>query len=421
MAATAPLLPRGRLVWVIAHRWAGLTMALFLIVAGATGALLPFMAELTLASRPALSAAAPPAPGARPLDGATLAERVERQAGGRVSGLSLDIPSDHIASVSVEARPGRPALGYDTVWADPYTGKVRLAYRDGVPADGPQAIPYFLLLVHYGLVLGEWGRWAFGVAALVWTIDCFVGFYLTLPVRPKRAVPSKSWWSRWRPAWTLRKGARGHKLTFDLHRAGGLWLWPVMVVFAWSGVGFSLTSVHAPVMHLLGGTEWVPLPVLAEPLDPPPIGMRAAVATGERLMGAEAARRGFTVERPGYFSYDAGSGLYRYGARTSLDVVNEGGRTNLWFSGVDGRLVRFTAPIEGSAADKTTRWFEMLHMAQVFGLPYRIFVSMLGLAVAALSVTGILIWMRKRSARLLGKRRAPRSRKLAHGVPAAAK
>ena len=395
-------------------------MAFFLIVAGATGALLPFMEELTLLSRPVLSAAAPPHPGARPLDGVTLAERIERQTGGRVSGLSLDIPSDHIASVDVAARPGRPALGYDTVWADPYTGKVRLAYRDGVPADGPQAIPYFLLLVHYGLVLGDWGRWAFGVAALVWTIDCFVGFYLTLPVRPKRSIPQKSWWSRWRPAWTPRPGARGYKRTFNLHRAGGLWLWPVMFVFAWSGVGFSLNSVHAPVMHLLGGTEWVPLPVLAKPLDTPLIGVRAAVATGNRLMRAEAARRGFTVEQPVYFSYDAGSGLYRYGARTSLDVVNEGGRTTLWFSGVNGHLVRFAAPIEGSAADRTTNWFAMLHMAQVFGLPYRIFVSLLGLAVAALSVTGILIWMKKRSARLLGKRRARRSRDLAYGVTAAA-
>lgn len=75
-------------------------------------------------------------------------------------------------------------------------------------------------------------------------------------------------------------------------------------------------------------------------------------------------------------------------------------------------LVRFAAPVAGSAADRTTSWFEMLHMAEVFGLPYRIFVSALGLAVAVagLSVTGILIWTKKRSARLLGKRRAPPSR-----------
>lgn len=37
------------------------------------------------------------------------------------------------------------------------------------------------------------------------------------------------------------------------------------------------------------------------------------------------------------------------------------------------------------------RWFCMLHMAQVFGLPYRIFVSLLGFGVVALSFTGIAI------------------------------
>ena len=52
-------------------------MAFFLIVAGATGALLPFYETPTFASRPILSSATPPYPGARLLNGLTLAERVQ--------------------------------------------------------------------------------------------------------------------------------------------------------------------------------------------------------------------------------------------------------------------------------------------------------------------------------------------------------
>lgn len=296
-----------RQLWVIVHRWAGLTMAFFLIVAGVTGVLLPWEEELTLASRPGMSGAAPPSTGAVPLDGVTLAERVERQTSGRVSFVPLNITGDHAVRVAVQARQGQPALGYDTVWADPYTGKVRLKFRYAVLADGAQNIIPFLYRVHYSLALGEWGIWAFGIAALIWTLDCFVGFYLTLPIR-RRGVAAigparQGWWSRWRPAWLIRKGAKGHKLNFDVHRASGLWLWPLLFVFAWSSVGFCLPSVHRPVMAALGASKDFEPPVLTQPLDAPPIDMRAALRTGRYLMDAEGKRRNFTIKREGYLFY----------------------------------------------------------------------------------------------------------------------
>ncbi|MEL0253529.1 MAG: PepSY-associated TM helix domain-containing protein, partial [Novosphingobium sp.] len=46
-------LPR-RATWVVVHRWAGLTLALFLAVAGLTGSLLPWIEELEAATAPQL-------------------------------------------------------------------------------------------------------------------------------------------------------------------------------------------------------------------------------------------------------------------------------------------------------------------------------------------------------------------------------
>ena len=74
----------------------------------------------------------------------------------------------------------------------------------------------------------------------------------------------------------------------------------------------------------------------------------------------------------------------------------------------DGRLVSFQGALGENATDATMRWFYLLHMARVFGVPYRVFVSLLGLAVVALSVTGVTIWMKKRAARILGKKRLTR-------------
>jgi uncharacterized iron-regulated membrane protein len=46
-----------------------------------------------------------------------------------------------------------------------------------------------------------------------------------------------------------------------------------------------------------------------------------------------------------------------------------------------------------------TAWLYELHKANVFGLPYKMFVSAFGLVIAMLSVTGAYIWWRKRCAR----------------------
>lgn len=400
--ATRFRLPLTRPFWVIAHRWAGLTLAVFLTIAGLTGALLPFEESLHYATRPLLSRATPPYPGARPLDGIAIAGRVERETGGRIAYLPLDVPRDHVMRIFVAAAPGRPPLPYDVVWADPYTGQVRLAFTWGGVRDGPENVMPFLYQLHYGYVAGPWGMWTFGIAALIWTIDCFVGFGLTLPIRqkaPRGASARSSWWRRWKPAWLVRRHARGHKLHFDLHRASGLWLWPLLLVFAWSGVALTLPQVERPVMRLFGASGSYAPPPRAQPLATPPIDRRHALALGLRELRAIGARRGFTVGAPAMLGYDEGSGTYMLYARTSLDAVHEGGRTTLWIDATNGRPLHWADPVGKTGADRVSTWLELLHMADVFGLPYRIFVSVLGVAVTLLSVTGVLIWLRKRSAR----------------------
>ena len=57
-----------------------------------------------------------------------------------------------------------------------------------------------------------------------------------------------------------------------------------------------------------------------------------------------------------------------------------------------------------------------LHSGRILGLPGRILVSLLGLAVAMLSLTGVVIWMRKRRSRVLG---GQRSRQALAETPAA--
>jgi uncharacterized iron-regulated membrane protein len=76
------------------------------------------------------------------------------------------------------------------------------------------------------------------------------------------------------------------------------------------------------------------------------------------------------------------------------------GNPSLFFESRDGALAGANIPGAGSAGDIFLQAQFPLHSGRILGLPGRIFVSAMGLLVAMLSVTGIIIWQKKRLARI---------------------
>ncbi|KJV34787.1 PepSY-associated TM helix domain-containing protein [Luteibacter yeojuensis] len=401
-------------MWVRVHRWAGLFLTGFLLIAGLTGALLPFEESLTFATRPDRAWARPGPDTRLPLDGITIAERVERALPVSVPRVELDIPHDHVVRMFVLPAPGKGALPYDVVWADPYTGAVRLTYKWGGVTDGAQNIIPFLFALHYGRLFGPLGETAFGIAALVWTIDCFIGLYLTFPPRRQGGLRRTvfDWWTRWTQAWTVRTG-HATRMTFDVHRASGLWLWPLLLVFAWSATALSLPQVEVPVRLVFGGSEGFAPALLAAPRPSPALSRRQALTAASEAFTRLARDHHFALLGWQDLTYLPGAGAYRLAARTSLDRADTGGQTDIWIDGEDGRMLGWAPPLGNTATDHMVAWANLLHMAQVFGLPYRLFVSALGVTLCVLVITGVIIWSKKRA----GSRKAKVSRTLTHPPP----
>lgn len=398
-------MPTIRHFWVLTHRWIGLVIAGFLIVAGATGALLAWHHELSVALAPELYRIAPPRTGAVPLDLPTLRERAAAQSpDGRITYLPLNTPRNEAVILYAAGAP-KPELA-----VDPYSGRVLARWNADSLADGRVAIMPFLYRFHYSLALGIVGTWAFGIVALLWTLDTVVGAYLTLPTRHATGTSARSpasWLKRWRRAWAIRRGGSTYKLNMDLHRAGGLWLWAMLFVFAWSSVGFNLNQVHTPVMRaLLPFRTVAQLPALAAPKPASDASWHTALRRGRSLMTAELRARGLTQRLESNLYYDASTGTFRYAIVSSADRADKlFGATTIVFDGDTGKQRDFSSPLEERAGDTVGRWMYDLHMAAIWGRPYDVFVTVLGLAVVMLSGTGIFIWWRKRSARLASKRR----------------
>lgn len=397
---------------VLVHRYIGLVMAGFLLVAGLTGAVLAWYRPLDAALNPQLYQAVAPSAGAQALSPLVLRERLlAHYPRASVLWVPLHTPQGEAAVFTL--RGG--GLAVDEAYVNPYTGAVQGARKWGDLSEGTTNLMPFIYRLHYSLALDTIGTYAFGIVALLWTLDCFIGAWLTLPARRG----GKGWWRRWSQAWKVRAGVGTHKLNFDLHRAGGLWAWAMLFVLAWSGVAFNLSEeVYRPVMDKLFTTQpsmYIVTPNLPKPEPQPAMGWEQGLELGRRHMAALAREKGFSVEREDAFSYVPNKGFFRFTVKSDRDIRDKTGSTSVFFDARSGAVLGSQIPTGEAAGDTITMWLLTLHIAQIWGTPFRIFMSLIGLAVAMLSATGVYLWWKKRRARTLSRSRAV---ELAAGIQA---
>jgi uncharacterized iron-regulated membrane protein len=327
----------------------------------------------------------------------------------------------HSLAFGVEPRydPETEALyetGYNQVFVDPVTGEVRGKREWG--AAWPittETFVSFMYVLHYSLHIPEmwgiarWGEWLMGGIALLWTLDCFVGFYLTLPIRKRTAARIGSWWSRWKPAWKIKTTGSAYRINFDLHRAVSLWTWVLLFVLALSAVSLNLyAEVARPIVSAL--SSFTPTPYDTLPMLPHNAMLEPKVTYAQVLANgrAEAARRGFTLPAGDIF-YSPDFGVFGVRFFDPGDEHGDGirlGNAVLYFDSEDGRYIGDWIPWRGTAGDLFLQMQFPVHSGRIFGIPGRIIISAMGLGVAMLSVTGVVIWLRKRRARLAVRRPA---------------
>ena len=388
-----------RAVMLLLHRYVGLLLALFLVIAGITGSLLAWNEELEAAISPRLFRVTAP-PGAARMDPLLLHARVQaRYADALAARLPLEFTDGRSVLFALRPLAKGQKLANDQVFVDPYTGQTLGQRRWGDITQGMKNLMPFIYRLHYSLALDGIGTVLFGIMALLWTLDCFAGAWLTLPNKPANGEPARRWPARWWQAWKFRSGS-AYKISFNLHRAGGLWTWAMLFVLAWSSVAFNLPQVYDPAMKAVfahqRGLETIPK--LARPKLAPALSWEQALPTARRLMMEQAQAGGFIVVAEKALLYDPQRAIYRYDVRSSHDIRHKGGHTRLVMNADTGALLGLWLPTGAAAGDTLSTWMATLHMAAMWGWPLQLLVCLMGLAVTALSVTGVHVWLRKRRA-----------------------
>jgi uncharacterized iron-regulated membrane protein len=393
-----------RQVALLAHRYVGLAMAVFLVVAGATGTVLAFYHELDVALAPELFRATSPPQGER-LDPISLHERALAHVppGATIPVVPFDTPPGENVSLWVDLPKELKAAQHDNEYFfDAHSVRLIGTRHWGELSQGRKGAIPFIYRLHTSLALDHVGEVLLGIVALLWTMDCFVGAYLTFPVAgPQRASrTAKRWLYRWWSAWLIR-ARKLFSFIFTWHRAGGLWAWAMLLVFSWSSVGLNLHEVYDPVMSALYGGPEYELPKRSVPLVSPALSFRQAHEQARRLMAQDTQARGIDVYSERMLRYLPRAGLYEYRVYSSRDVSKRYATTTVLLDGNTGERELFVAPTGESLGASVTTWIYQLHFGTVAagGWPYRLFVAAMGLVVVCLSVSGSWIWWTKRAKR----------------------
>jgi uncharacterized iron-regulated membrane protein len=412
--------------FVILHRWAGLVIAGFLFISGLTGAIISWDHELDDLLNPHLMEATSKGEARPSLE---FVEEIEaRHPQVRVSFVPLLIePGESLGfSVSPRVNPETGKLfepGYNQIFIYPVTGEELGTRYWGAPWPiTSENLISFLYVLHYSLHIPEmwgidrWGIWLLGIIAIIWTLDCFVGFYLTLPSKKRQTANAgnlkhrdnadtgrseKTWWQRWQIAWRVRWLGGPYKVNFDLHRAGGLWTWIFLFIIAFTSFSLNLyREVFFPMMSTVsqvtpGPFDIRPMAELNQPIVPK-IGFDAII----QRAATEARNQGWQ-EPVGNIFYSQEFGVYGVGFfHAGEDHGAAGvGPAQIYYDGVDGSYLGDKEPWKGTAADIFVQMQFPMHSGRILGLPGRILISIMGLVVAMLSVTGVYVWWRKHKAR----------------------
>lgn len=397
-----------RSAMVLLHRWFGLAVAVFLFVAGLTGAVISWDHELDEWLNPQLYHARSGAASGTvhtSLELAALVEQVDPRV--QVTYLPLSVESGHALQMSVEPRVN-PATGklhdvdYNQVAVDPATGEIQgRRYWGAISLSRENLLP-FLYKLHYSMHIPdmsgiEIGIWFMGMIGIVWVIDCCIALYLSFPNRVS-----------WRKSFAFRWQQGGHRLNFDLHRSGGVWVWLLLLTVAITSVSMNLGSqVVRPVVAWFSDLSASPFDIRT-PLSPVQVPLPGVTPVQVIASAGQQARQRGWQAPPGGVFYSPTYQVYGVGFFTAGNDHGDGGLGNPWlyFDAQDGRPLAAQVPGTGTAGDIFMQAQFPLHSGRIIGIPGRIIVSLLGLVVAMLSVTGIVIWVRKRQARGLSRRAA---------------
>lgn len=350
-----------RRFWLRLHRWLALALALPLIAVALLGSSLVVLKPLDRWRNAELFSvpAGPAAP--------DLLERTRRQLTaefGPATALVLRPPRRAGESLRATVRSAR---WQGSVYVDPRDARElgRRGEREGL----------FNLVfeLHSSLLMNDMGKPLLAGLALAYGLLLVGGLVL--------------WWPRrWRQAFALALDRGLLRGLFDLHRTGGAVLGLLIAVPVATGAYMAWKPLAQAVTSLAGQAALAPPQVK-------PAGQDAALAPLDALAAAASAR--FAGAPVGYITLAGAAKPVR--VRLMLaDDPHPNGLTSVWLHPATGEVLRTDRWDRLDPGARANSVIYPLHTGELGGLALETLNGLLGLALAALGVSGLWLWWLRR-------------------------
>lgn len=355
------------------HLWAGILLSVYLVLIALSGSVLVYKDELTRWSLP------PTLHPFQPGQTASLDTVMARFAGLEPGGIAsnLQVPSPVLPAFVLE---GNDSDGRPQRWiADPLTGALQIAARTWL--DTVHDLHYYLLLPT------AWGMQANAIGAAILLLLAITGFFL--------------WWPGvllWTRGLRVNLHANWRRMNYDLHSAIGFWTLGIVVWWAISGVYFGFYRQVSAVIGFVSPLRGMLAPAPAR-LPPVAAGSRATLEQVLRTaQGASPGGQLWSVSDPSlkgpvsYVLLDRGAP----GDFSHRDIVQ--------VRSADARLLSVWHYGERHSIGDWMLWsMHPLHFGTLWGPVVKLLWAVLGLSLAVLTITGLLIYWNRYLRRLLSR------------------
>ncbi len=400
---------------LVLHLWSGLVFGAILVVLGLTGSALSWMHELDTALNPGLlHVPAPPEHrlgqpmGADPDLTQAVADRLTRDDRyGKPSMLELPASAGDVYIAWYRPAPGTS----EDLWAlavsrqvmlDPGTLQVTGERNWGEAGMTRALFMPTLFHLHRYLLAGEVGKVVVAITGVALLLTVASGMVLWWPRMARVA-----WWR----ALTVRHGGSWPRFSFQLHRAGGVAMAPLLLVSAVSGIHFNMPQWVTPVVSVVA------------PVNKPARLVNRSPGASDRITVAaavSAAQARFPDGRVSRVSLPAKSGQpFEVRVRQPGELRKGPGATRISIDSGDGRILRVIDPERSVGGDRLLSWMFPLHTGEAFGTAGRIVISLFGVVPLLFFITGLVIWIKLRKKKLALVLSAPKigrhEKHFAHG------
>ena len=371
--------PRTRALWVLAHRWTGLTLGVLIVLIGVTGSILIFEDELYAVLNPDL-ARVEPGDAYLPYDVlvAAAAEGYADLRPGYIARLN-DADTTPLV-VTLQGASSRE----EKVIVNPYTAEVL----------GHQSAFSSLALIrrlHADFALGDVGRNAVGVLSIVVAVMSLVGLVLWWPGKGAWARSLKINW-RARPRLLLR----------DLHNAGGAYVFVFVLLSAITvpPIVWKLTTPDGGPPAAASGPPQADAPARPGPpaSGPPPTGARPmSIPWQQAVDAAQAAVPGQWV---GFALRPLGPAPFYMVRLWPPGETATPEMTTVFVNRYNGGIIRVSSPQAMTPIRLISADFLItLHSGAIVGFPGRLIMFIAGLGFAVLFFSGLATWVMRRTSR----------------------